>query len=59
MLDALIIALHKENTLEKLETKLNTNIISNRTKTGNTAHGTILFDKNDILFGIDARRAVP
>ena len=59
MLDALIMALHKENTLDKLEIKLNTNIISKRTKTGNTAHGTILFDKNDILFGIDARPAVP
>ena len=59
VLDALIMALHKENTMDKLEIKLNTNIISKRTKTGNTAHGTILFDKNDILFGIDARRAVP
>ena len=59
VLDALIMALHKENTLDKLEIKLNTNIISKRTKTGNTAHGTILFDKNDILFGIDARPAVP
>ena len=59
MLDELIMALHKENTLDKLEIKLNTNIISKRTKTGNTAHGTILFDKNDILFGIDARPTVP
>ena len=55
VLDALIMALHKENILDKLEIKLNTKIISKRTKTGNTAHRTILFDKNDILFGIDAR----
>ena len=55
VLDALIMALHKENILDKLEIKLNTNIISKRTKTGNTAHGTTLFDKNDILLRIDAR----
>ena len=55
VLDALIMALHKENILDKLEIKLNTNIISKRTKTGNTTHGTILFYKNDILLGIDAR----
>ena len=55
MLDAFIMALHKEKILDKLEIKLNTNIISKRTKTGNTAHGTILFDKSDILLGVDAR----
>ena len=55
VLDALILALQKENILDKLEIKLHTNIISKRTKTGNTAHGTILFDKNDIRLGIDAR----
>ena len=55
VLDALIMALHKENILDKLEIKLNTNIIPKRTKTGDTAHGTILFDKNNILLGIDAR----
>ena len=52
VLDALIMALHKENVLDKLEIKLNTNIISKGTKTGNTAHGMILFDKNGILSGI-------
>ena len=52
VLDALIMALHKENILDKLEIKLNTNIISKGTKTGNTAHGMILFDKNGILSGI-------
>ena len=41
-LDALIMALHKENILDKLEIRLNTNIISERTKTGNMAHGKIL-----------------
>ena len=55
VLDALIMALHKENVLDKPEIKFHTSIISKRTKTGNTAHGTILFDKNDILLGIDAR----
>ena len=55
VLDALIMALHKANILEKPEIKFHTSIISKRTKTGNTAHGTILFDKNDILLGIDAR----
>ena len=55
VLDALIMALHKENILDKVEIKLHTNIISKRTKTGNTVHGTILFDKNDIMLGIDAR----
>ena len=44
-------ALHKQNILDKLEIKLNANIISKRSKTGNTAHGTILFDKNNILLG--------
>ena len=55
VLDALIMALRKENILDKLEIKLHTSIISKRTKTGNMAHGMILFDKNDILLGIDAR----
>ena len=35
VLDALIMTLYKENILDKLEIKLNTNIISKRTKTGN------------------------
>ena len=55
VLDALIMAPHKENILDKPEIKFHTSIISKRTKTGNTAHGTILFDKNDILLGIDDR----
>ena len=55
VLDELIMALHKENTLDKREIKLNNNIISKRTKRRNAAYGTILCDRSDILFGIDVR----